>query len=113
MLKPISRLLLPPKAMLAFLALALLGLNLTHNGYAANSDLLSGRAANYDRVLSQRETAVRAVATDPEAHVTFVRLENPPESLTNYEKLRPLRSWMMDCEARFFGAEERQVQAGE
>ena len=109
LMRNVQGLVLPTKAKISFFALALLGLNLTHNGYAANSDLFSGRAANYDRVMSQREAAVRNAANDPESRVTFIRLEHPPHSLPNYEEDGPLRSWMVDCEARFFGAEERQV----
>lgn len=109
LMRNVQGLVLPTKATISFFALALLGLNLTHNGYAANSDLFSGRAACYDRVMSQREAAVRNAVNDPEARVTFIRLEHPPHSLPNYEEDGPLRSWMVDCEARFFGAEERQV----
>ncbi len=110
LMRNIQRLILPPKATIAFLAIALLSLNLTHNGYAANSDLFSGRAANYDRVMSQREAAVRNAAIDPEARVSFIRLEHPPRTLPNYEEDGPLRSWMVDCEARFYGAQERQIR---
>ena len=110
LMRNIQRLVLPPKATIAFLVIALLSLNLTHNGFAANSDLLSGRAANYDRTMSQRETDVRNAALAPEARVNFIRLEHPPRTLPNYEEDGPLRSWMVDCEARFFGAEERQVR---
>lgn len=100
----------PPKAALPFLAIALLALNLTYNGHAALSDLMSGRAANYDRVLRQRESAVRQAASDPEARVVFSRLERPPRTLPNYEEDGPLRNWMVHCEARFFGADQRQVR---
>ncbi len=101
---------LPSRAIGFAMVLALLGLNLTGNGYAANSDLFSGRADNYDRMLSQRETAVKKAATDPEARITFTRLAAPPLTLPNYEEHGPLRSWMVDCEARYFGAQERQVR---
>ncbi|MGV9012602.1 MAG: hypothetical protein ACOH13_08420 [Flavobacteriales bacterium] len=113
LMRNVQGLVFPPKAAISFFALVLLGLNLTHNGYAANSDLFSGRAANYDLVMSQREAAVRHAANDPEARVKFIRLEHPPRSLPTYEEDGPLRSWMVDCEARFFGAEERQVRMNE
>ena len=108
-MRNVRQLVLPPKATISFLALAVIALNLTHNGYAANRDLFSGRAGNYDRVLSERESAARNAASDPEVHVVFVRLQHPPSSLPNYEEHGPLRSWMVDCEARFFELDERQV----
>ncbi len=111
-LRKLADMKLPPRAIGIAMVLALLGLNLTGNGYAANSDLFSGRAMNYDRVMLKRETEVRAAAQDPSTRVTFIRLPDPPRTLPSYEELGPLRRWMVDCEARFFGAEERQVGMG-
>lgn len=90
--------------------LVVLALNLTGNGFAVQADLWDGRAAAYDRVMLQREAAVRAAATDPARRVRFTRLEKPPRSLPSYEEHGPLRDWMMGCEARYFGAAEDQVE---
>lgn len=104
-----ARMKLPPKTVGITMLLALAALNLTHNGFATYVDLFSGRAANYDRVMLQREAEVRAAAQDPSATVTFTQLGKAPLTLPNYEEHGPLRSWMLDCEARYFGAEEQQV----
>ena len=109
-LRKLAALHLPPKMMGIGMMLALLGLNLTHNGFAAYVDLFGGRAADYDRVMLQREAEVRAAAQDPSATVTFMQMKNAPLTLPSYEEHGPLRSWMVDCEARYFGAEERQVK---
>ncbi|MEO7081495.1 MAG: DUF6056 family protein [Flavobacteriales bacterium] len=98
-----------PKVMGIAMVLAIVALNLTRNGFAANSDLLTGRAAQYDHVMLQREAEVRAVAADPNATVTFIRLADPPRTLSTYEVQGPLRDWMMNCEVRFFGGEDGQV----
>ncbi len=100
----------PPVLMGAAMLLAILSLHLAGNGAAANADLLSGRATTYDQVLTQREISVRAAAEHPETTITFVRLAHPPRTLPNYENLFPLRDWMMHCQARYFGAEEHQVE---
>lgn len=92
------------------MVLTVLALNLTRNGLAANADILSGRVATFDKVMLQREAEVRAAAGDPTATVTFIRLVDPPMTLSTYEVLGPLRDWMMHCEARFFGAEDGQVE---
>jgi len=90
-------------------ALTLLALNFTRNGLAAAIDLHYGSASNYDRVMLKREAEVRAAAADPSVYVIFTPLTDPPMTLPNYEEHGPLRGWMVDCESRFFGAEERQV----
>lgn len=109
-LKELAQEELPAKAIGIAMLLAVLGLNLTRNGMAVNIDLLGGRAANYDRVMGQREAEVRAASRDPLAKVTFVQLKNAPLTLPNYEEHGPLRSWMVNCEARYFGAEDGQVE---
>lgn len=91
------------------MVLALLALNLTGNGFAANADLLGGRAAAYDRVMSRREAEVRAAAGNPDAKVAFIPQLLPPRTLPSYEGAYPLRDWMMHCQARYFGADEDQV----
>ena len=98
-----------PKVIGIAMVLAIVALNLTRNGFAANSDLFTGRAANYDQVMLQREAEVRNVAEDPHATVTFIRLADPPLTLRTYEDKGPLRDWMMNCQARFFGGEDGQV----
>lgn len=99
-----------PNMMGLAMVLTVLALNLTRNGLAANADILSGRVATFDKVMLQREAEVRAAAGDPTATVTFIRLVDPPMTLSTYEVLGPLRDWMMHCEARFFGAEDGQVE---
>ncbi|MCB0774397.1 MAG: hypothetical protein KDB93_13600 [Flavobacteriales bacterium] len=101
----------PTSSQLSFTYLLFISaLNLTGNGFAVHADLWSGRAAEYDRVLQEREAQVQAAALDPDAQVHFVRLAKPPRSLPSYEVLGPLRDWMMHCEARYFGAAEDQVE---
>ncbi len=95
------------------MALALLALNLTGNGFAANADLLGGRAEAYDQVMSAREAQMRAAADDPGTKVIFIPQEKPPRTLPSYEGASPLRDWMMHCQARFFGADEGQVELQE
>ncbi len=98
-----------PKVLGMAMVLAILALNFTRNGFAASSDLFTGRAAQYDQVMLQREAEVRAVAKDPHGTVTFIRLADPPRTLSTYEVHGPLRDWMMNCEVRFFGGEDGQV----
>jgi hypothetical protein len=57
-----------------------------------------------------REAEVRHAAADPSRYVTFGPLTGPPMTLPSYEEHGPLRGWMVVCESRFFGAEERQVR---
>lgn len=90
--------------------LTLLALNFTRNGLAATIDLYGGSAAHYDHEMLKREAEVCAAAADPSRYVTFDPLTDPPMTLPNYEEHGPLRGWMVDCESRFFGAEERQVR---
>lgn len=90
--------------------LALVALNLTGNGFAANADLLGGRAAAYDRVMTGREAEVRAAVGNPEAKVAYIPQQLPPRTLPSYEGPYLLRDWMMHCQARFFGADENQVE---
>ena len=108
-LRHLAHLRLPPRALALTLLLAVLGLNATRNGLAAHLDLITGRAADYDRVMTGREAAVREAAEDPAATVMFTRLERPPLTLPSYEEQGALRSWMLHCEARYFGADESQV----
>lgn len=91
------------------LALALVTFNLTRNDFAVHADLLDGRLAEYDRVMLDREQAIRRGAADPEMRVTLVRLSRPPRTIATYEERGPLREWMMHCQARFLGAGENQV----
>jgi hypothetical protein len=108
-LREMAAMQLPPRMLGIGMLLAILSLNLTHNGFAAYVDLFGGRAANYDRVMLQREAQVRAAAQDPAIKVTFTRLTDPPRTLPHYEGRGPLSTWMIHCEARYFGAEESQV----
>lgn len=112
-LRHLAALRLPPRALGAALLLAFIGLNATRNGLDVHRDLLGGRAAEYDRALHQREAQVRAAALDPAATVVLTRLERPPFALPSYEEHGLLRSWMVHCEARYFGAEEHQVRMQE
>lgn len=102
---------LKPSARRSAYAMALLvaALNLSGNGLAVHADLWSGRLAEYDRTMMQREEQLRAAARDPSVRVIFIRLPHPPRTLATYEVLGPLRDWMMHCEARFLGAGEDQV----
>ena len=111
-LRKLADLQLPPKAIGIAMLLVLLSLNLTRNGYAANSDLLTGRVAEYDRVMLKREAEVRAAEKDSSVRVNFTRLVDPPRTLPSYEVLGPLHGWMMDCEARFFEADPDQLGMG-
>lgn len=110
--KPLRRMAgAPPRGQVlgAALLLTILGLNFTRNGLAAYADLISGRASTYDGVMMAREAEVRRVAGEPGGHAAFTRLASPPLTLPSYEDRGPLRGWMMDCEARFFGAKDGQV----
>ncbi|HRO39399.1 MAG TPA: hypothetical protein PLV70_09975 [Flavobacteriales bacterium] len=100
----------PPRASAYGMALAIAALNLTGNGYAVHADLLGGRAAAYDRVMAKREAELRVAASDPSAKVVFIHQSNPPRTLPSYEGKYRLRDWMMHCQARYFGAEEDQVE---
>lgn len=91
-------------------ALAFLAFNLTGNGLAAYRDLLDGRAAAYDRELAAREAMVKLAADEPGTVVQFRQLAAPPRILTSYELRGPLQDWMLNCQARYFGAEEQQVR---
>jgi hypothetical protein len=111
--KPLQRLAIqkPNARMEAWaLALALLALNLTGNGFAAHADLLGGRAAAYDRVMTAREDQLEAAANDPTTKVVFTHQVVPPRTLPSYEGQYELRDWMMQCQARFYGAESSQVE---
>lgn len=108
-LRHLAHLRLPPKALSLTLLLAVLAVNATRNGLAAHLDLITGRAADYDRVMTGREAAMREAAEDPAASVLFTRLERPPLTLPNYEEQGVLHGWMLQCEARYFGADESQV----
>jgi hypothetical protein len=99
----------PPQFGLSFL-LFILALNLTGNGFAVHADLWGGRAAEYDRVMVEREAEIGSAAKDSGARVRLIRLARPPRSLPSYEGQGPLREWMMDCEARYFGARDGQVE---
>jgi hypothetical protein len=111
--RPLRRLVdlyMAPTMIAVAAALTLLALDFTRNGLAATIDLHSGSAANYDRVMLGREAEVRNAAADPSRYVTFGPLTGPPMTLPSYEEHGPLRGWMVDCESRFFGAEEWQVR---
>ena len=96
------------------MALFLVALNATGNGFAANADLFGRSATAYHRVMGQREQLLRAAASDPSAKVTFIPQAKPPRTLPSYEGQYRLRDWMMQCEARFYGAGPDQVNlAGE
>lgn len=96
--------------MIATMALALIALQATRNELEVHKDLWGGRAAAYDRELARREAQIRAAASDPAMQVVLVRLADPPRTLPSYEEHGALRSWMLHCEARFFGAHEDQVE---
>ncbi len=89
---------------------ALIALQATRNELEVHKDLWGGRAAAYDRELARREAQIRAAASDPAMQVALVRLVDPPHTLPSYEEHGVLRSWMLHCEARFFGAHEDQVE---
>ncbi|MBP9080553.1 MAG: hypothetical protein KBF80_09910 [Flavobacteriales bacterium] len=91
------------------MGLALLALNFTGNGLAVHADLWGGRAAAYDRVMTEREEQMRVAAEDPSVHARFIPQSKPPRTLPSYEGPYLLRDWMMQCQARFFGAEAGQV----
>lgn len=96
------------------LVLFLLALNATGNGFAANADLFGGHAAAYDRVMGLREEQLREAAINPSTTVSFIPQAKPPRTLPSYEGQYQLRDWMMQCEARFYGANPDQVDlAGE
>lgn len=91
------------------MVLVLVALNATGNGYAANADLLGGRARAYDRVMTARERQLREAAADPTTRVIFIHQDLPPRTLPSYEGQYRLRDWMMQCQARFFHADPDQV----
>lgn len=99
----------PPLVHLTTMVLAALALDLSGNGYLTNADLLGGRAAAYDRVMTDRERQMRAAAADPSARVVFIHQADPPRTLTSYEGRYRLGEWMVHCQARYFGVDEAQL----
>lgn len=95
------------------MALLIVACNTTRNDLHLHDDLWSGRLAAYDQAMLQRERQMRDAAGNPEGQVTFIRLAAPPRSLATYELNGPLRDWMMQCEARYFGVGESRVSMTE
>lgn len=90
------------RARTPLVALLLAALALTHNSYAAGSDLASGRLAAYDRAMQARDVALDACCARRERTCVLAPIGDPPASLLVIDIARSPSDWVNLAYARYF-----------